>query len=293
MRSPSGRPDPSPVTRSEMACDARVLYPSKQVTLVHSRAQLMPRFHPLLSDTIKGRLAELGIETVLGSRAVVPPHGFEGQTELATEDGRVVRADLIIPATGQTPNSGLLAALAPSAINQSGFIEVHPTLQVKAGGAEGAGLERVFAVGDIANSGAAKAARPGGAQAKVVLYVCAPVCRLLGALLNYSFSLTLQSKLARAPDQLRRAPRQAADRPGRDSHHARDQRVGRDPQPTPRRRGRVRRRAHPLLEGAYRHGRHGHRGRLGSQGDRARPGGLPLVKKEIGEGCRGAAWQLL
>lgn len=151
-----------------MACDARVLYPSKSVTLIHSRDQLMPRFHPLLSDTIKARFAELGVQTVLGSRAVVPLDGFAGKKEVATEDGRVIETDLVIPATGQTPNSGLLAGLAPSAINQSGFIEVRPTLQVRAEGKEEEGLEKVFAVGDIANSGAAKAARPGGAQAKLV-----------------------------------------------------------------------------------------------------------------------------
>lgn len=151
-----------------MACDARVLYPSKQVTLIHSHAQLMPRFHPLLSDTIKTRFASLGVQTVLGSRAVVPPAGFAGQHEVATEDGRTVPADLVIVATGQTPNSGLLAGIAPSAINRSGFVEVWPTLQVRAEGKEGEGIEKVFAVGDIANSGAAKAARPGGAQAKLV-----------------------------------------------------------------------------------------------------------------------------
>lgn len=151
-----------------MACDARVLYPSKSVTLVHSHAQLMPRFHPLLSHTTKDRFAALGVATVLGSRAVLAPGGFDRATEVVTEDGRRVPADLVILATGQTPNSGLLAGLAPSAINRSGYIEVKGTLQVRADGQEGDGLERVFAVGDIANSGAAKAARPGGAQAKLV-----------------------------------------------------------------------------------------------------------------------------
>lgn len=50
--------------------------------------------------------------------------------------------------TGQTPLSDSLKANASSAITPSGFVTVKPSFQVDA-----PGFERVFAVGDIADSG--------------------------------------------------------------------------------------------------------------------------------------------
>lgn len=171
---------------TEMACDLATLYPpstsGKRITLLHSRDQLMPRFHPLLSDTIKMRFEELGVETILGSRAIIPDGGFpvprEGQeVEVKTEDGRSIMTDCIVRprfshrvlihsltrreireqvhSTGQTPNSKLLQSFAPSAIAKNGFIEVNSSLHVVPGDEkERMGLgERVFAIGDIANSG--------------------------------------------------------------------------------------------------------------------------------------------
>jgi len=86
-----------------MACDLAVLYPpaksGKQITLLHSREQLMNRFHPSLSELIKKRFEELGVETMLGSRAVIPAGGFgdEGEeVEVRTEDGRSLWADCAV-----------------------------------------------------------------------------------------------------------------------------------------------------------------------------------------------------
>lgn len=69
-------------------------------------------------------------------------------------------------ATGQTPNTHLLEGLQPSSpegslLNpQNGFIRVKPTMQF----ADPA-FPHLYAVGDVADSGAHKAARPAGAQA--------------------------------------------------------------------------------------------------------------------------------
>lgn len=82
---------------AEMATDIKILYPSKEVVLVHSREQVMPRFHPKLSEIVLEKLGEIGVETVLGSRARIPESGVvEGVKELHLEDGRVIAADLII-----------------------------------------------------------------------------------------------------------------------------------------------------------------------------------------------------
>ncbi|KAM0748243.1 FAD/NAD(P)-binding domain-containing protein [Meredithblackwellia eburnea MCA 4105] len=155
----------------QMACDIPLLFPNagKEVTLIHSRPNLMSRFHPKIHEIVSKRFEELGVKTVLGSRAKIPAGGWEavkdgGVVEL--QDGRKVEGDLIILSTGQTPLSGPIKTLAPSAITESGFIKVKPTFQISATGVEG--LENIFAVGDIADSGAPKAARPGAVQAGVV-----------------------------------------------------------------------------------------------------------------------------
>lgn len=87
---------------------------------------------------------------------------------LKLTDGRELVANLVIPATGQTPNNTFIQTLKPSddapMLNPSnGFIKVRPTLQFK-----DLAYPKLFAAGDIADTGAHKAARPGAAQAQVV-----------------------------------------------------------------------------------------------------------------------------
>ncbi|KAL8278110.1 hypothetical protein RQP46_009434 [Phenoliferia psychrophenolica] len=153
----------------QMACDIPLLFPSagKEVTLVHSRMHLMPRFHHGLHDIVAKRFADLGVKLRLGSRAIVPEGGWKAVQDggvIILENGDKVEGDLIIFSTGQTPLSDTLKNTASSAISSSGFVKVKPTFQL-----DGApGFERVFAVGDIADSGAPKAARPGAVQAGVV-----------------------------------------------------------------------------------------------------------------------------
>jgi len=83
------------------------------------------------------------------------------------KDGRKLQTELAILATGQTPNNSFLSTLNTSApdslINPAnGFIRVRPTLQF-----QDPLYPNMFAVGDIADSGAHKAARPGAGQAAV------------------------------------------------------------------------------------------------------------------------------
>lgn len=48
----------------QMATDIKEMYPDKEVTLVHSRATLMPAFHPKMDEILRRRLGELGVEFV-------------------------------------------------------------------------------------------------------------------------------------------------------------------------------------------------------------------------------------
>ena len=150
----------------QMATDIKELYPSNTVTLVHSRSQVMNRFHPKLDDIVKSRFAELDINMKLGSRVKLPKQGYPTSGELFTvdlEDGSTIPADLAIICTGQTPQSEVIQDLIPSAIQKDGFITTRPTLQIAS-----EDIYNVFAVGDIANTAAHKAARPGGKQAECV-----------------------------------------------------------------------------------------------------------------------------
>ncbi|KAI9374799.1 hypothetical protein BJX61DRAFT_496401 [Aspergillus egyptiacus] len=155
----------------QMATDLKEYYPEKEVTVVQSRPRLMPQYHPKLHELIKERFDELGIKFITGSRIQIPPAGFPpttpfpvhltGGTKLPSE------FDFVILATGQSPNNSLLSDLPVSAgplLNpDNGFIRIRPTMQFLDGK-----YPHLFAVGDIADTGLRKAARPGSAQAGVV-----------------------------------------------------------------------------------------------------------------------------
>lgn len=108
---------------------------------------------------------------ILNSRVNLAPEQPEleqGMRSIQFMDGTMIDADLIIPAVGQKPNNELVSGLqkvgGPALINpKNGFICVKPTLQLL-----DPQYSHIFAVGDIADTGAHKAARPGAAQAKVV-----------------------------------------------------------------------------------------------------------------------------
>ncbi|KAK1763883.1 hypothetical protein QBC33DRAFT_548801 [Phialemonium atrogriseum] len=152
----------------QMACDLKEVYPDKEITLVHSRDVLMPVYHEKLSNIIKDRFKELGVNLVTGSRVIVPPAGFptDGRAfEVELKDGQKLSTNLAILATGQTPNNGFLSSLRSSSkdslINPAnGFIRVLPTFQF-----QDPLYPNMFAIGDIADSGAHKAAKPGMGQA--------------------------------------------------------------------------------------------------------------------------------
>ncbi|CAI7660212.1 unnamed protein product [Penicillium bialowiezense] len=157
----------------QMAADLKEHYPEKEVTVVQSRDRVMPNFHPGLNDLIKRRFDELDIRLITGSRVTIPPGGFpnDGSTfQVQLTNGTTESTQFVILATGQTPNNQLVSDLKPSSADgksivnpENGFIRVRPTMQLL-----DEQYSNLFAVGDIADTGAQKAARPGSAQAAVV-----------------------------------------------------------------------------------------------------------------------------
>jgi NADH dehydrogenase FAD-containing subunit len=155
----------------QMATDLKEVYPEKTVTLVQSRKTVMPKYHPKLHEIIKQRFDVLGVDLITENRVIVPSDGFplDGSNfDVELRDGRKIPAQLVILATGQIANNQLLHSLQPSTdevlVNPTnGFIRVKPTLQFK-----DPVYGHMYALGDIADTGAHKAARPGIAQAGVV-----------------------------------------------------------------------------------------------------------------------------
>lgn len=160
----------------QVACDIAELYAAEQknITVLHSRQHLMNKFHPDLHKVVAQRFAERGIHTVLGSRVVIPPSGAfpqstQGQLfDVALQDGRKVQADLVLLCTGQTPRSDLLTSFAPTAITADGFIDVRPTMQIHPSSPSSQLEPKIFALGDIANSGAGKSVRSAMGQIDVI-----------------------------------------------------------------------------------------------------------------------------
>lgn len=82
-----------------MATDIKDVYPTKHVVLVHSRWQLLNRFHEGLHKVAVNQCEALGIELVLGDRAIIPQDGFpseEGAFEIILQSGKKISADFAV-----------------------------------------------------------------------------------------------------------------------------------------------------------------------------------------------------
>jgi len=127
----------------QFASDIKDLYPEKHVTLLHSRAQLLPRFSPLMHNEIARGLEDIGVELLLSTRldlsslsehrkqSRLPNGNTSHPRTVRTTDGRTLSADLVLLCTGQTPNTGLLKMFAPETIEEStGYAKVNRALQL-------------------------------------------------------------------------------------------------------------------------------------------------------------------
>ncbi|KAK0449035.1 FAD/NAD-P-binding domain-containing protein [Desarmillaria tabescens] len=131
--------------------------------LIHSRPLVMNRFHHALHDIVMERFKAAGIETILGQRIKGIPDWFQNdepsfQSPLLTE-GKSLVQDLPFPL------SDPLLSLSPSSVDpETKYVKVKPTLQIV-----DPKYPHVFSIGDVADTGAHKAARPAIAQAQIVL----------------------------------------------------------------------------------------------------------------------------
>jgi NADH dehydrogenase FAD-containing subunit len=83
----------------EMASDVNSFYPEKEVTLVHSRKQLLPHFGPRLHDHVVEAFKTLEIKIWFQERPQVLPGINSTLSSLRFNDGRTEEFDLIVGGT--------------------------------------------------------------------------------------------------------------------------------------------------------------------------------------------------
>ncbi|KAH0835486.1 FAD/NAD(P)-binding domain-containing protein [Lanmaoa asiatica] len=128
----------------QFASDIAAVYPRKSVTLLHSRARLLPRFDEALGDEVYQGLQELGVRVIFGERldmSSLDGDGFGNQERMLvkTLKGREIEADLVVRVlrrllcTGQIPNTSLLHTMDSRTINpKNGMARVSRTMQILA-----------------------------------------------------------------------------------------------------------------------------------------------------------------
>lgn len=172
----------------QFATDLKDLYSNKNITLLHSRMQLLPRFSEKVHDEINATMHKLNVNLILGQRldlkSTLPENAEydeQGRRVVKTEQGKRICADLVLLCTGQVPNTGLMRDLAPHAVDEkTGMVKVLRTMQVdladsqfinQASEEQGQGrsnLPHIYAIGDAADAfGAINAGHTAHWQAEV------------------------------------------------------------------------------------------------------------------------------
>ncbi|KAI8893056.1 hypothetical protein BC833DRAFT_609717 [Globomyces pollinis-pini] len=129
----------------ELAAEIKEHYPEKSVTLVHSRERYLPMYLPAMHKQIFDVLHSLGVIQILGDRVL--SNDDKQATNLKTKNGLEIECDLMIPCTGMSPNSELIAKLSPSSVDPNNkYVKVKPTLQIVDDQ-----YPNIFAGGDVCN----------------------------------------------------------------------------------------------------------------------------------------------
>ncbi|TFK56637.1 FAD/NAD-P-binding domain-containing protein [Heliocybe sulcata] len=124
----------------EFAGELKDVYPNKKVTIVHSDQDLLNGIYPSKwRKNIGKRMRARGVDLVLNDYV----EGAPESGTIITRNGHMIKdVDLVVPTRGGRPNTSFIKSLTPSPVNQRGFVQVEPTLQVKS-------HPGIFAVGDI------------------------------------------------------------------------------------------------------------------------------------------------
>ncbi|KAF8881689.1 hypothetical protein CPB84DRAFT_1838278 [Gymnopilus junonius] len=166
----------------QFATDIKDIYPTKKVTLLHSRLRLLPRFDEKMHNEVMNTCKSQGIEVILGERLDLDSTKNQsvkmdqyGQKVVRTVTGREIAADLILLCIGQAPNTDLLKKMDPLTVGQDGGLaRVLRTMQLYSPPRTDKQVEtdtaypHIFAIGDAADAfGAIPAGHTAYAQADI------------------------------------------------------------------------------------------------------------------------------
>ncbi|KAJ3104323.1 hypothetical protein HDU96_008977 [Phlyctochytrium bullatum] len=152
----------------EIAGEIRHVYKDKDITIVHDRPSLIPGpLHETFRESVKQALVARNIRVILNESIDLPsvggPFVVKSRT-LKTSRGTAIESDLQIATIGYGGyNSEVMMPLGYQLMDERGQIKVLPTLQV-----QDFKLSHIFALGDVANTGAPKQAKFIRQQAVVV-----------------------------------------------------------------------------------------------------------------------------
>ncbi|GAA6004027.1 hypothetical protein JCM10207_006521 [Rhodosporidiobolus poonsookiae] len=141
----------------------------KKITLVHSRKRLMDEdgYTDKFRRSLTSQLEANGVEIVLGARTergLTTGKVEGGERAFALDNGKVVKADFVFVAYGNTPATSFIGAFDPDLLNDKHGVRVKPTLQLVS---EEARYDHIFAVGDITDFDEMKAVSTGMTHAGV------------------------------------------------------------------------------------------------------------------------------
>ncbi|KAJ3326930.1 Apoptosis-inducing factor 2, partial [Kappamyces sp. JEL0680] len=149
----------------ELAAEILIRYPNKNVTLVHSQKKLLTsQASDFSRDRLEAKLRARGVQLILDDKVELCNKPFlSGRHTVKTMHGHSLDSDLTFYCVAPVrANTGFLATTYPSALDSRGFVKVLPTLQLQE-----PALRHMYAVGDVADTGAPKMARYLSGQAKV------------------------------------------------------------------------------------------------------------------------------
>lgn len=132
----------------------RQTHPRVHITVITSSSKILPALRQSIADKAEKILAGVGVTVIKNARVkAVLPAGAGRDLELLAswatvvlEDGKAIDADLYIPATGTTPNTGFISDT--SLLVADGRVNTNPsTLRVDCAGPD----SRIYAIGDASS----------------------------------------------------------------------------------------------------------------------------------------------
>ena len=123
--------------------------PRVSITVVTSGSQILPALRPVLAKKAEKFLADVGVTVLKNTRvqAVSAPEAvtshITANATVTLDNGRLLDADIYIPATGTKPNTGFID---PSLLSKDQRVNSNNTFRVEKAG------PRMYAVGDVAGN---------------------------------------------------------------------------------------------------------------------------------------------